>query len=372
MKIGILTLPLHTNYGGILQAYALQTVLERMGHDAVLLDTPPHKQLNFSQKVKFYPKRIIRKFLLGRDIDIFIEENIYKAYPVISQFTKPFIDTYLRRTVINDLSNLPKNSFDAIVVGSDQVWRPSYFGKIENAYLEFASSWDLKRLSYAPSFGTDEWEYDSEQTTTCAKLLAKFNAVSVREASAVKLCKEHFGITATHVMDPTLLLEAADYVQIITKSGIGESKGTMLNYILDETDEKNNLINKIAAERKLIPFRVNSKVENLKAPLEERIQPPVEQWLRGFYDAEFVITDSFHACVFSIIFNKPFLVVGNKARGLARFESLLEMFDLRDKLVSSVDDLVFENLNNFDWQKINAVLKIKRTESFNFLEAILK
>ncbi len=369
MKVGILTLPLHTNYGGILQAYALQTVLESIGHEAVVMDRSPYKKLSLLQKIQLYPRRIIWK--LKRNEDIFVEESYNKAYPIVSKFTQPFIEKYIHRLEINNLYTLPKNSFDAIVVGSDQVWRPMYYGKIENAYLEFASTWNIKRLSYAPSFGTAEWEYNKEQTEKCGRLLSKFDAVSARETSGVKLCKEHFGIDAMHVLDPTFLLDANDYMQIVNNSGIGRSNGTLLNYILDDTCEKNSLIDKVAAEKALIPFRVNSKIESVSAPLEERIQPPVEQWLRGFYDADFVVTDSFHACVFSIIFNKPFLVVGNKARGLARFESLLEMFDLKDRLVSAVEDLDIENLNNFDWNKVNSILKSKRKESIGFLETNL-
>ena len=368
MKIGILTLPLHTNYGGILQAYALQTVLERMGHEVVVMDRSPYKKLSLTQKLQYYPKRIIKKFLLWRNESVFIEEELNKAYPIVSQFTQTFIDNYIHRTEINNLASLPKNSFDAIVVGSDQVWRPMYYGKIENAYLEFTGGWDIKRISYAPSFGTADWEYTTEQTVNCAKLLGKFDAVSAREVSGVKLCKQQFNIDAVHVLDPTFLLDADDYIQVVNKFGISKSKGTLLNYILDESEEKNSLIDKVAQERGLKPFRVNSKIESLNAELEDRIQPPVEQWIRGFYDAEFVVTDSFHACVFSIIFNKPFLVVGNKARGLARFESLLEIFDLKDRLVTSVDELDIEKFNDFDWQKTNSILNTKREKSINFLK----
>ena len=98
--------------------------------------------------------------------------------------------------------------------------------------------------------------------------------------------------------------------------------------------EKTALVNKIAEEKHLVPFRVNSMIENPMSPLNERIQPPVEQWLRGFYDAAFVVTDSFHACVFSILFNKPFIVFGNYERGIGRFISLFEFFNINNVLIS--------------------------------------
>lgn len=367
MRIAILTLPLHTNYGGILQAYALQTVLERMGHEVVVIDKPYGWILPLWKRPLIYTKRIIQKFLLGKkDITILAERIQKQNYPVISQYTQPFIDKYIHRKVVNSPEEIQESDFDAIVVGSDQIWRPRYYSHIENAYLAFAKHWNIKRIAYAASFGTDDWEYTPEQTKICGDLLKLFDTVSVRESSAVGLCKEHFGVEAQHVLDPTMLLDKEDYICLIEAAGTPKSKGTLLNYILDETPEKHELIEWIAKEKGLAPFRVNSKVEDPTAPLEERIQPPVEQWLRGFYDADFVITDSFHACAFSILFNKPFVVIGNKERGMARFESLLSMFGLEDRLISSVEDYNHIGDMVFDQTK----LKEKRKLSRNFLKVL--
>ena len=177
------------------------------------------------------------------------------------------------------------------------------------------------------------------------------------------LCREHFGVEALHVLDPTMLLDKEDYIRLIEAAGTPKSKGTLLNYILDETSEKRALIERIAKEKGLVPFRVNSRVEDRTAPIEERIQPPVEKWLRGFYDAEFVVTDSFHACVFSILFGKPFVVVGNKERGIARFESLLKMFGLEDRLVCNIDDYNHVGEMKYDEGR----LQEKREQSRKFL-----
>ena len=282
-------------------------------------------------------KRLVKR-LWGYRVGVFSEWKHNRVYPIISQHTQPFVDKYIHRRVVNSPEELQEDEFDAIIVGSDQVWRPKYYGKIENAYLAFAKGWHIKRIAYAASFGTDDWEYTPEQTKTCGELLRMFDAVSVREASGAQLCKEHFGVEAQHVLDPTMLLDKEDYIHLIEAAGTPMSKGTLLNYILDDSPEKRALIEWVAKEKNLVPFRVNSRVEDRKAPLEERIQPPVEQWLRGFYDAEFIVTDSFHACVFSILFGKPFVVVGNKERGMARFESLLRMFRLEDRLIGNVEE----------------------------------
>lgn len=238
------------------------------------------------------------------------------------------------------------------------MWRPKYFGlnQIENAYLKFAEGWNIKRISYAASFGTNEWEYTTKQTTECGRLLRVFDAVSVREDSGVALCERYFHVKAQHVLDPTMLLRKEDYIKLFETANTPKSKGNLLCYILDETEEKRTLIKRVANDKRLIPFRVNSEVENQQASLSEQIQPPLELWLRGFYDAEFVITDSFHACVFSILFQKPFLVCGNKKRGLSRFVSLLTMLELKENIVNDINEYVYHDI---DWKKyiLNGSLK---------------
>lgn len=376
MKIGILTLPLHTNYGGILQVYALQTILERMGHDVVVLNREREYSLPLWRLPLSYTKRIIKKYILRKkDVRIFQEQYDNKVYAIVSQHTQKFIDTYIHTYNIESFKSLKSIDFDAIVVGSDQVWRPKYFtylfnASIENAFLSFARKWNIKRISYAASFGTEDWEYSAEDTDLCGELLKLFNVVTVREESAVRLCKEKLGVEASHVLDPTMLLSKEDYIKLFDVANTPKSSGNLLTYILDDTPEKIDLINKIAKTKGLTPFRVNSKSKS-NASAEERIQPPVEAWLRGFYDAEFVVTDSFHACVFSIIFGKPFVVIGNKDRGMARFESLLKMFGLEDHMVC--DNFDFKKINNLiDWKIVNSNKDNFREKSISVLKNSFK
>ena len=122
----------------------------------------------------------------------------------------------------------------------------------------------------------------------------------------------------------------------------------------------------------MTPFYVNSRYEEFGAPLEERIQQPVEKWLRAFYDAEFVITDSFHACVFSIIFNKPFIVYGNKERGYARFDSLLKIFGLEERIATSLNDIDKIINKPIDWNNVNSIHTEWKENSISFLINNLK
>ena len=377
MRIGILTLPLHTNYGGILQAYALQTVLERMGHEVVVFDTPNRMPLPPLKDIpKCFLKRIIKK-LLGRNQKIFYEYyHNKKVIPVVSQNTQRFINSHIHRKEISDFKELDRDSYDAIVVGSDQVWRPLYFvpgwrwQEIENVFLSFASKWNIKRLSYAASFGTDDWEYTDQQTRRCKALLQVFDAISVRETNGVTLCKKYFDMNSVHVLDPTMLLNEADYSIFFQKSNTPKSNGTLLNYILDETEKNRVLIMNVANQKCLRAFSVTNPYENDETkPLNERIKPSVEKWLRGFYDAEFVITDSFHACVFSILFKKQFVVVGNKERGLSRIESLLLCFGIENRIVE--DSAQVMRLPLIDYDTVYIKLEKYRKKSLEFLNVTL-
>ena len=374
MRIGVLTLPLHNNFGGILQAYALQQVLNNLGHDTVLIDKSKYVSLGpWYKKYPIYFKRTIHKYVMRKDIVVRADVEQNRIPKTIAKHTDLFIDKYIKRFFTKDFSNIKKEYFDVIIVGSDQIWRPKYFfSAIENAYLDFAKEWDIKRIAYAASFGTEEWEYSDEQTSNCAALLKKFNAVSVRESSAVKLCKEKFGVETQHVLDPTLLLKEEDYIKLFERTKTPQSEGNLFCYILDKGKETSSIIDGISKDKVLSPFYINSRYEEPNAPLEERIQQPVEKWLRAFHDAEFIITDSFHACVFSIIFNKPFIVYGNKERGMARFESLLKIFELEERMVSTKKEAIEAINRPIDWEKVNSIHSQWKEKSITFLTENLK
>ena len=369
MKIAILTLPLHTNYGGILQAYALQTVLERMGHEVEHLQPevtypPLHPAW---QMPLVWGKRLLRKYL-GGDRKLPIFENPYKW---IRKYTDEFVDNniHCRYLEEKEWGTGLVGDYDFFVVGSDQVWRPRFALNLGRFFLNFLDGAKTGSISYSASFGVDYDEYSDEERAMARSLMPLFNAVSVREESGIKLCREIFGIDAICTLDPTMLLTSEDYDNLSDKAPL--SSGKLMTYILDESQRTDEIIDNVAKERGLTPFRVNSKVEqgDNEPKLSNRQQPPVENWLRGFRDAEYVITDSFHACVFSIIYNKPFLCIGNGFRGMARFNTLLGQFGLMDRLISVDSDHIPSS--DIDWTKVNAILDEKRRKSLDFLRQAL-
>ena len=357
MKIGIITQPLRLNYGGLLQNYALQTVLKRMGHHVVTLDRP--FKLTTPAIIE-YVKRLIRKFILRRNTKIFIEKNFNNKFPILSQNTSFFIHKYINRIEIDNLNTLNNKDFGALVVGSDQVWRPIYNKNIRTSFLDFARNWSVKRLAYAASFGTSEWEFSKSEEKDCRELAQLFDTITVREYSGISLCEEKLGVNAQFVLDPTMLLTKEDYNKLIDDTVTELCKGNLFCYILDENKQKSDFIHDVSLKLNLKPFTIG--IENYN---EETVksQPKVEQWLRSFRDSDFIITDSFHACVFSILYNKPFYVIGNEGRGLSRFKSLLKTFALENRLITENQDITDVNLNNIDYNEVNLKLDEMRKKS---------
>ena len=379
MNTAIFTLELHTNYGGLLQAYALQKTLKEIMPEQYVCVIDRKKEWHRIPVWKLplcLVKRSIKK-VLGRQDVIFVERQMQREWPVISRNTERFVRTYINRWEITSVAELNRDEIDCIVVGSDQIWRPMYVWKreVETAYLSFAENWKVKRIAYATSFGTNKWEYTDKQTEECGKLLQKFDAVSVRESSGVELCEKYLKRSDVfHALDPTMLLDASGYKALFDKAETPASDGNLLIYILDKTEEKEKIAQSVSRNLKLHPFYVGVKTESLKVPPEQRIYPSVESWLRGFYDAEFVVTDSFHGCVFSILFKKPFIVYGNEKRGMARFDSLLGLFGLKSRLV--MGDVKEEQIRKImdeqiDYDRVHDILNREREKSMDFLKKAL-
>lgn len=355
MKIGIVTQPLAANYGGILQNYALQTVLRRMGHEVWTLDVG-----NYTWGIWLNNAwRIAAHKLLGHHHDFATTPYTKnKNERPLRSFLNGHVSLTMPRTLWLQRDIVQKYKIECIIVGSDQVWRPLYNRHIEDMFLDFLNGMELKRIAYAASFGTEEWEFTIEQTKNCAPLAQQFDAISVREASGVALCSNHLNVEAIHVLDPTLLLTAEEYAGLCTD--IPRKEPFVFAYILDQNEEKLKMIQAFA-DSKGLPYLIQS------ADAEVSDDDSIELWLSRFRDAVYVITDSFHGTAFSIIFRKDFFVFGNKVRGNSRFESLLGLFDLQERIIYQE---IYEN-SCIDWKGVNNNLVEEREKSVNWLNKAL-
>ncbi|EOV0172571.1 polysaccharide pyruvyl transferase family protein [Vibrio vulnificus] len=363
MKIAILTQPLFNNYGGLLQAYALQKYLKDNGHDVLTVDFY-RDEPSLRDRVREVVYNLICKCVLRRPVANVFAMSKSKQREIAkhtARFCAENIKTTQTIRSLSEFDYIKNYGFDAYVVGSDQVWRPIYSPGLPAFFLDFVKGYDVRRIAYAASFGVDNCnEYTQQDLSNYSRSLSQFDAIGVRESSAVDICRESFSVDAIHVIDPTLLLDKSDYSALVEKDQINVSEGNMMVYVLDKNPIKQDMIKKVASIKGLSPFTV------MQDPVTG-VFPPVTAWLRGFMDAKFVVTDSFHGVAFSIIFNKPFIAIANKGRGLARFTSILELFQLKDRLVFELTDVTEELVNReIDFVEVNNIrsAEIKKTKSF--------
>lgn len=370
MKIGLLTLPLNSNYGGILQALALQTALRSLGHDVVLLN----------RESRIYSSRF--PYGLLHDLKFYLKLLLNRPNYYLSITQKNRLTIKLQHFISNHFNQseslcsdklfqkyITKEKFDAIIVGSDQVWRPCYTDNIFNYFLEIGDIRVIK-IAYAASFGVDNWEYDEFQTARCRDLIKDFTAVSVRESSGKELCKEYLGLDAEIVLDPTLLFQKDFYLNL--SNACQNSDNELFCYILDNSEMKQNIIKSVQMQLRISSVNqfpmIQFTPQDIKKEAKEFSLPSVEQWIESFAQAACIVTDSFHGMVFSIIFNKPFWVIVNEKRGSARFTSLLDQLNLTDRIIldrKETDNIDFNKPIN--WDRVNKILNKLRVKSILFL-----
>lgn len=371
-KIAILTQPLGQNYGGIIQNFALQKVISNQGHLPITINRHKNKVYSFA-RVFLYDLKMVFFNMFKNDGKNYLTSK--KRKELIKNNTK-FIRNFLTLTTKIDsddklIQHFKKNKYDVIIVGSDQTWRPKYSPNIFNYYLDFLgeNSNKSKCIAYASSFGTDDWEYTSEETQRVEILAKQFDAISVREESGINLCNTYLKVDAELVLDPTLLLNAEDYSQFLNLTENNTSKNKLYTYVLDNSEEKSGFLNKSSKLLDLELSNVWTETNVSENKFKNLITPPLENWLAGFKNAEFVITDSFHGTVFSILFKKPFISFVNKERGASRFESLLGKLGLENRLIYDIQNFDMSILNEpIHYEEVHQKLEILKENSIKFLK----
>lgn len=384
MKIGILTQPLQWNYGGIIQNWALQQVLRSIGHEPETICRKfDYPEPTFGLKIRrcfSFGKCLVQRVVF-HDKQIGLMNPFGRVYSPVdaARYLYPYADTgfvchciKMTKPLYSDVDMrkiIRIRKYDAFIIGSDQVWREEYSPRIQSYFLDFLPDTDgRKRIAYAASFGK-EYDYISpENMSECRRLLGRFDAVSVREAEGIDIVRRDFGREQVEkVLDPTLLLSEADYERIIDARE-RRNEPYLATYILDQTNDKANIIGSVAAERGLSVNAIDIEVRPGK-------MSTISQWLANFAYADFVVTDSFHGCAFSIIFGKPFIAIANPERGLGRFLSLLGDFGLMDRLVYGSDDFTARRrqlLASIDYASVRQRHAALRQHSLTWLKTALE
>lgn len=365
-KIGILSLPFHRNYGGILQSYALYRVIHNLGYSPCLLN---RDIVNHVSK-KEWLINLMHNFssFVGIKKQPTSYQILRESLSSMLSFVEQNIPNRLNFFKFKTLENI---NFDAVIVGSDQVWRKGYTPDTKLYFFDFLKNNNIIRIAYAASFGVDTWQFDTNETSELKALAQKFVSISVREDSAVELCKKYLEVPAQQVLDPTLLLSKKDYEEVVNVESSSSSKAKLLLFNLSNNDFKNQVSHKIAE-------LLNADVVDFNLPVytdyflsEVYHFKGIETWLEAFATTDFVLTDSFHGTAFAINFNKPFIAFGSKERGQARFLSLLKMFGLENRLVDNLEDAIRVCNEPIDWNDVNTRLAQYRKDSLDYLKNAL-
>lgn len=350
-KIGILTYHYSNNYGAILQAFSLQSLLTKKGFDVHIINLLPN--LGVKGKIKeLITKPFTSTFTHFR-------QNELNLYP-----KKPFF--------YNDLKSLDFTDFDYLIVGSDQVWRKDYTKGLGYSYfLDFAPN-NTKKISYGASFGLDYYEGTKNDIKIIKEFLKSFSLITVRERSGVKICKETFETNAHLVLDPVLLSPRVDYN---FKHNIKIRNNFITQYLLDASNKKVDLVKNIANslnKEVILNYKKNSgriSVANILFNRKEERFPEISEWVNNIKNADLVITDSFHGVAFSILFNKDFICIYNEKRGKTRMQNILNIFNLNHRALSEseIENFSLDSLKAINYNEVNNILEKQKEFSLKLL-----
>lgn len=371
------------NYGGILQAYALQRAVTGLGFDAVTDESTGQTVRAHGPRTGLDPKQTLKRVLTRADIPGLTRpdwvSDAVKAHQdaALDEFVSQRIATVSLYAADGGVRTEILDGIDAFIVGSDQVWRAA-FGRVPSYMLDFLPADDTRpRIAYAASFGRGDLdEYGEHLLTEASTLLRRFDAISVREASGRELCRDLLGVEASHRIDPTMLLPVEHYRGLAAPDEHCLAPGALVNYVLDVSEGTRAKIASVATYhglrvQPLLPRKPSTQRAYHRNP-RAFARPTVEQWLATLSTARFVVTDSFHGTVFAIMNNVPFVSIANYARGASRFESLLGTIGLADRLVDPDVDLTPAQLStDIDWSTVNDRIAAARDDGLSFLAQAL-
>ena len=364
MKVAVITRHAITNYGSLLQAMATQKVIEDLGHTCEIIDYvredesyQKHEKTLLERKPK-WNNNPLKRFLY---LALRQPESILSGRK-FEKFQKKFLRMTRR---FSNAEELQDNVIDADVfmTGSDQVWGPTENGSYDSTYcLAFT---EKKKISYAASFG--HTEMNDELQKYYHKWLSRYTHISVREDSAVKVV-ESLGLCASQVLDPTLLVEAFEWKKYIKHT---PKKKYVLVYQLHNNKKLGAYAKKVAQMKELPLVRISTSIHQISREGHFIWCPDISIFLSYIYNAECLITDSFHGTAFAINFNTPFVeVLPNNNTG-TRNMSILNLTGLSDRILRNYNDIQLADMP-IDFTYANSVLKERRVQSIAILKTMIE
>ena len=353
MKIGIVTIIDYINYGNRLQNYAVQKILEQMGHtvDTIVAVSYRRSCMNVVKKIAAPAISLKRPYI--------------KREKEFKKFTKEYINEKKIYTYKGDIPESINKKYDFFVLGSDQIWNPEFInfdvpnGGIKNRFLDFAEN--RKKIAISPSFGVSE--ISDEFKEIYKNGLSRFYKLSVREDAGAEIIKKLIGKTADVLIDPTLMLTASQWKSIAKPAPINYKKPYILKYVLgNESEEYKKYIKSIAQTNDL-------EIHEMMSLNEKNLYDAApDVFIDLVANASLVCTDSFHATVFSILFGKPFLLHEREdalSSMNSRLETLLRKLHLENRFP---DNIKYENIFDADYNEAYRELEKERKAFREYLE----
>lgn len=353
-KIGIVTINDNDNYGNRLQNYATNQIIEKLGDIPITIKNSP--RLNKREK----PIKYFKKFL-G-----YIYHEKLKCFNIKNKNRKRCFNNFNNNiTFTNKTYSIYSKigtKFEYFIVGSDQVWKPTYGRLGDFDLLDFDNA--KNKISFSASFGINELPEQYHNKT--AKALKEFKAISVREDAGKDIIEKLTGRKDIQVLvDPTMLLTAEQWDRVSKKPERLKTNKYILNYFLGElSEERKNEINRIAKEN-------NCEVINILDKKSPFYETGPSEFLYLEKNAFLICTDSFHSSVFAILYNRPFIVFtreDNKVNMNSRIETLINKFNLKNREFTGT--ITKENLEQ-DYTEAYEILENERNKSIKFLKEAL-
>lgn len=375
MKIGIITFNSAHNYGAVLQVWALQKKLHDEGHQVEVINYRPSVIDRVYQI--FEPKKISGNELVNRGCHKlqFIKARMTNAskakrYKKFERFIREVLPSTRPYHSYEALKNA-QFDYDLLITGSDQVWNGNITKGINGAYFLAFGDEKVKRISYAASIGKDA--FDEEEKIIVQKYLKGLDYISVREEKAKTAVEELTDKEVDLVLDPTLLLDREKYDTL--KKPFPVKGGDYIfvhNVHLVKVDARLNAIVEEISARTGLPVVNNRADYTFKNEIGKFSEGGPEEFLGVIDGAKFVITNSFHATVFSTIYEKKFITVPH-FKNPDRMRNLLQMFGLENHLIAEVKDIPKDLSElDIDYGKINELRKKARVTSEAYLKKALQ
>ncbi len=367
-KVGIITQHRVVNYGSMLQTYALQEKIEELGYKCEVIDYYPERftPIGMLKRIKTKSKKFEKSMFLRTIARLIIIPSYVIRFNIFFGFLKNRIN--LSKKTFHSLEELEAYNFkyDIFCTGSDQVWNYGWNEKIEYPYFLSFVPEKSHKISYAASFGKSSLlDCEIEETK---RLLSRYNHISVRELSGVEIINE-LGIPGSvNVLDPTLLLTGDEWRKIA--SGKYKNDKYILIYNLNRNKKIDNyakaLSKKTGLEVRYISYQIHEIYKNGKMYCNSK----VEDFLSLIDNAQYIITDSFHATAFSLNFNKEFVIV-YPGKYSTRLQSILEILGLTNRVAKDEIDMSVTE-TKIDYKTVNSIMDDERNRSIEWLRRALK